>query len=111
LDVRAFRFAQAAQPKNFRQGLGGPYLLLQTRARRQGGRNPSDLTRPVRAIQRGAGIAKDGFHKVLNGIGFGYHTIGQSHAADSAQADHQLDALEAAQPEVTLEVRRAAARR
>jgi hypothetical protein len=112
LDVGAFRFAQAAQPQNFRQGLGGPYLLFQIRARRQCRRNPSgDRTGRVRATGRCSGIAKEGFHKVFDGIGFGYHTIGQSRAADSAQADHQFDALEAAQPEVTLEVRRAAARR
>ena len=52
-------------------------------------------------------LAQDRIDQVLHRVGFGHHAIRQAHAARIAKAQHQLDALEAAEAKFAFEVRRA----
>ena len=55
-------------------------------------------------------LAQDRVDQILHCVGFRHHLIRQPHATSVAEPQHELDALEAAEPQLAFEMRSGAAR-
>ena len=115
MDVRASRFASAAQPQNFGQRFGTADFVFEIGncagvvGNRRGAAAPaSRFAAPTLLAQL---FAEHRIDQVLNRLRFGHHPVRQSHAARISQSHHQLHAFQAAKAEFAFEMRRCAARR
>jgi len=109
VNVGAGGLASTAQAENFGESFGAADLLFEAGAkvwRSEGRGGRGGCGRGGGRGGNGAGFfAQDGADQVLDGIRFGDDAIGKANAAGFAEAQHEFDALEAAQAEFALEVR------
>ena len=109
LNVHAAGFAPPAQPQNFGKRPSLADLIFEfgaMRGRAETDAGVVDAARSSVGGLTGAGFADDGVNQVLNRIRFGEHPVGQAHAEQIPQSQHQLDTFEATKAEFEFEMRR-----
>ena len=120
-DVSAIRLSAAAQPDYFGERfrfadlffeVGWSYIMGD-RLRGDGCAGSCSAcacsSSSIRTI-RGRILAQDRVDQILHRVGFSHHLIRQTHSTSGAEPQHELDAFEAAKPQLALEMNPRAAR-